>query len=108
MAAPKMIKEKHISEEYGLLAATSAFLNRLLKTKHSQLEYYLKQLETNYSDETQKKCETTYEEIKQLEKKRDWEIKRCSEFENKLQKFQEQQSMDFVNKLSKKILGKEK
>jgi hypothetical protein len=101
----KKISEKDISNEYSLLSSTSAFLTSLIKRKNAELEYILKTLETNFTDELQERAERTHAEIVNLDKKIKWEVKKCAEFDNKVKNWQAQQKNLFVTSLSKKILN---
>ena len=108
MAKKEKISEKNIAAEYGLLQATHAFLTRLQKTKQSELEFCLKQLETNFSDEMEARCHRVHAEIKGIINKINWEIKRISEFDKKVAIWKKQQQMSFISELSKKILDRNK
>ncbi len=104
----RKISEKSISEEFNILNLTHSFLTSLQRKTHSELEYLLKKLETEYSDELAERCNFTYRALQNIEKKINWEMKRCTEFDLKVDNFNKQQQLKFVSDLSKKILNKEK
>ena len=107
MAKRKNISEKEIAGEYEILQSTSDFLTKMLRTKSSELEFVLKTMESNYTDELAQRANRVQEEIQGLQRKINWEVKQCSEFDKKVQKWNAQQQLQFINQLSKKILNKE-
>lgn len=107
MAKKKRISEKEISKEYELLQYTHNFLCSLRNKKNSELQFCLKKLESEYSDELPARTETVYAELQNLEKKINWEIKRCAEFDQKVDKWKNQTQNQFISELSKKILNRD-
>ncbi len=76
--------------------------------KVSELEYLSKKIEDDFSDELQERINHTYQELLNINKKINWEVKKCSEFDTKVQGWHEQNHLEFISKLSKKILNKRK
>ncbi len=106
MARKKSLSEKNIHIEFCLLQDTNRFLVSEQKKIIAKLNYYLKRLEDEYSEQLQEICEKTHVELQNITKKINWEIKRCGEFDAKVQQFNRQKQNQFISGLAKRILGK--
>lgn len=101
----KQLEEK-IQTECILLQQTAPFLLALMRRKSSELEFVIKQMETNYSDSLEARANKIFSEIKNLNNKIEWEKKRCTELDDKVKHLQSLKESKFFNQLSAKIKSK--
>jgi len=96
--------EEEINQQLACLQATAPFLLSLRARKISELEYIIKKMETEFSDELETRAQRVHAEIINLEKKINWEQRECSRFDEKIIKFNEAKENDLLKKFSKQIL----
>lgn len=102
------ISEKDISLEFNLLNQTHGFLLRQRTALESKLTYFIKKLENDYTEDTEKTCNEIYTELQNLIKKIQWEMKQCQNFDSKVEIFNKTKHLNMVTSLARKILNKDK
>jgi len=108
MSGKKISKslEESVSIQFESLRQTAMFLNSQVAKKQSELQFLNKKLETDWEDSTYERFLNCIEELKNLEKKVNWEKKQCQEFDGRIEKLNTLKSNEFISDLSKKILSK--
>jgi hypothetical protein len=100
--------EQVIAAEHGLLRATASFLNHKMKSKQAELEYLLRKIEQEYSEELEARIHQVHSEICGIDHKMRWEQGQCEKFDEKVRKWERAVQKYQISELSKKILGKQK
>ncbi len=103
----KLLEEK-VNQEFFCLQSTAVFLNSQRQKKESELIWLNKQLEQDYTDEKAERFNKCILEIKNIDKKVNWEKKQCQNFDKKIEDLNKVKTLEFTSQLAKKILAKRK
>lgn len=102
------ISEKEIANEFRILNQTHSYLHSEKNKIEAKLNYYIKKLESEFSEEIEAKANEAFREHQNIIKKMNWEMRQCQVFDKKVEVFNKNKHLQVVSGLARKILNRDK